>query len=130
MATFLGFAALASPVILALLLHIYRDVRGRARNARGVCYSCGRPYVAAEICVVNHHKGGTYVYCKRCGSRHELWKGIAVSVAAALGALTMFAYAMANHDADPLRSYLVAGIAFSILALVTLIGVRSASRKR
>jgi hypothetical protein len=61
----LGLSILFSPVILALLFHIFRDLRGKARNSHGECYSCGTPLSIAGFKTMSHHKGGIYTYCKR-----------------------------------------------------------------
>jgi hypothetical protein len=125
-----GLSILFSPAILALLFHIFRDARGKARNSRGECYSCGKHFSIAEHKVLSHHKGGIYSYCKRCGNRHELWNIIGGFAVLLAGAATLGIVSVSTFDTDPQKSWLLAGIALVIVVFVMLVTLRLITKKR
>lgn len=129
METAIAFTILISPILVILLFHSVRDARGKSRNASGACYSCGATLAIAGIKVLHHHKGGTYVYCQRCGDRHELWKGIAVSILALVGAAALGTAAVSTYERDVQQSLLLAGGALTIVAVVVAVARRHVTKK-
>ena len=125
-----GLSILFSPLILALLFHIFCYLRGKARNSRGECYSCGMPFSIAGHKVLSHHKGGIYSYCKRCGNRHELWKGIGGCAMLLAVVATLSIISVATFDTNPQKSWLLAGIALVIVIFIALIAVRYIAKAR
>lgn len=125
----IALTVLASPIIAALLVHIFRDVRGRSRNARGTCYSCGESLAIDGMRILHHHKGGTYLYCQRCGNRHELWKGIALSIMAFIGAATLGIVSVSSFERNPQQALLLAGIALLIVVFIVFLAIRYITTK-
>ncbi len=129
MGFFIFFFILISPIILALLIHIFRDLRGKARNIRQKCYSCGRPVSMTEYRIISHHRGGRYIYCEQCADRHELWSSIAVSIMALGVATTLIVLSISEFDTSPQKSFLFAGLASAIVVIVVLVAARYISKK-
>lgn len=73
---------ISAPVLAVLAVHIFRDVRGGARNRRGLCYACGKEEAHR---VVKHR----YRYCNRCASWHERAKALSIGVAISAFALVL-----------------------------------------
>lgn len=63
------FASLGVFPIVALVVQVFRDVRGKRRNARGVCYACGGSQTL--LLPVVHYKGNTFMYCIECMKRQD-----------------------------------------------------------
>lgn len=120
-------AIICFPAVL-LAVHIVRDVRGEARNKKGLCYSCGR--VHSPAVVVSHHRGGVYVYCSGCGKNHSAMKGIAVSAAALAGAIACAAIALAKWESEPLKAVVFGGIAASVFIVAVAAAVGYANRRK
>jgi hypothetical protein len=74
------------PVLAVLAVHIFRDVRGGARNRSGLCYACGKEEADQWVA---HHKGGRYRYCHRCASWHERAKALFIGVTISAFALVL-----------------------------------------
>ena len=127
MGHFLPLAVLASAVLMMLGIHIFRDVRGKARNRRGACYSCGKSESALRA--VSSRYGATYLYCSRCADRQALFMGVAGSIAALAGAATMAAKSLSIVEANVTGSALLAGGALLIVSLVLYGAVRYVSNR-
>lgn len=129
METAIAFTILISPILLILLVHIVRDVRGKSRNSSGACYSCGASLAVAGMRVLHHHKGGTYIYCQRCGDRHELSKGIVVSILALVGAAALGMAAVSTFESNAQQSLLLAVGALTIIAVVVAVAIKHVTKK-
>jgi len=101
---------LGSSVLVALVIHIFRDVRGKARNLRGACYSCGT--TESDLHAVIHTAGlygVAYLYCARCATRQTFFKVVATSIAISVGAVTMAVISLSIIEANPLGAISLAG---------------------
>lgn len=54
--------------IVGLVIQVWRDYRGKRRNANGRCYACGEPGLLWPL---PHYKGDTFNYCLPCTSRQR-----------------------------------------------------------
>lgn len=54
--------------IVGLIIQVWRDYRGKRRNAQGRCYACGE---LGFLLPLPHYKGATFNYCLRCTSRQQ-----------------------------------------------------------
>jgi hypothetical protein len=120
-------AAVATPVLVGLAVHVYRDIRGGIRNRSGRCYSCGTWDDAMEW--VHHHRGGSYKYCDRCRERHESTKRIAVFSALAAFLLVLGVGALSRTGIPFWVSVLVLGfVAVAVAAIGSLAFRRGSGR--
>lgn len=111
--------AISMPVLAALAVHIFRDVRGGARNKRGLCYACGNQ--EADVWVA-HHKGGRYRYCGRCASRHERAKALFVGVTISAFALVLGAGVLRTGTINTWSSLVILCLC-AIVLLAALYGI-------
>jgi hypothetical protein len=111
-------AAISSPVLAVLAVHIFRDIRGGMRNRQGRCYACG--VIDDSMEWVHHRRGGTYKYCDRCRERHGTSKRVAVS-AAVIAFLLVFAFGILSGRPVPLWLSIVV----LLVVVVSLAGIAS-----
>lgn len=68
--------------IVGLIIQVWRDYRGKRRNAQGRCYAWGE---SGLLWPLPHYKGATFNYCLPCTSRqHRISKVIGFVVAGIL----------------------------------------------
>ncbi|WP_411883342.1 hypothetical protein [Polaromonas sp. YR568] len=60
---FFVIGALGIFPVVALVVQIYRDSRGKKRNLAMRCYACES---AGHLLPVPHYKGDTFLYCLSC----------------------------------------------------------------
>lgn len=65
--------------IVGLIIQVWRDNRGKRRNAAGRCYACGG---AGFLWPVHHYKGATFNYCLPCTERQRRMSTVLGLVAA------------------------------------------------
>ncbi len=126
----IGFSVLISPVLLTLMVHIFRDICGKSRNKQGLCYSCAAPFFSNGFFIVHHRSGEAYAYCKRCRDRHELWKGIILCVMGLCIAATLALISISSFDANPQKSFIMAAIGLVLVLLIIFIAIRHISLRR
>lgn len=79
--------------LVALVVQVFRDVRGKRRNTRGSCYACGGSHT--PLLPVVHYKGNTFMYCFDCAERQEAlsrafgYLAVVVLIAAIVGWLLL-----------------------------------------
>lgn len=82
------FGALGVFPIIALVVQVYRDWRGKKRNLAMRCYACESGGV---LLPVPHYKGDTFLYCLACvKSQHKnqrifAWAAVCGIAAALVG---------------------------------------------
>ncbi|WP_431094823.1 hypothetical protein [Polaromonas aquatica] len=54
--------------IAGLIIQVWRDHRGKRRNAQGRCYACGG---SGFLLPLAHYKGATFNYCVACFQRQR-----------------------------------------------------------
>lgn len=54
--------------IVGLIIQVWRDRRGKRRNAQGRCYACGG---SGFLWPLPHYKGATFNYCLPCSQRQR-----------------------------------------------------------
>lgn len=84
---FLVITALGVFPVIALVMQVYRDSRGKKRNLAMRCYACDS---GGYLLPVPHYKGDTFLYCLPCTKRQrrsERVLGYAVLLVAAVGLL-------------------------------------------
>lgn len=54
--------------IVGLIIQVWRDRRGKRRNAQGRCYACGG---SGLLLPLPHYKGATFNYCLPCSQRQR-----------------------------------------------------------
>lgn len=62
------FGALGVFPLMALVVQVYRDRRGKKRNLALRCYACES---AGYLFPVPHYKGDTFLYCLPCVERQH-----------------------------------------------------------
>ncbi|CAN7286845.1 hypothetical protein [Polaromonas sp. LjRoot131] len=66
---FFVIAALGAFPVIALVVQVYRDSRGKKRNLAMRCYACDSN---GYLFPVPHYKGDTFLYCLSCvESQHK-----------------------------------------------------------
>lgn len=89
----LVIAALGVFPLVALVVQVFRDVRGKRRNLRGSCYACASS--RTPLLPIVHYKGNTFMYCVDCVKRQEAlsralgYLAVVVLTAAVVGWLTL-----------------------------------------
>ena len=71
--------------VIALVVQVYRDSRGKKRNLAMRCYACDS---GGYLLPVPHYKGDTFLYCLPCTKkqyRSERVLGYVVLLVAAVG---------------------------------------------
>lgn len=64
----LVIGGLAVLPIVGLIIQVWRDYRGKRRNAQGRCYACGE---LRFLWPLSHYKGATFNYCLPCTARQD-----------------------------------------------------------
>lgn len=54
--------------VIALVMQVYRDSRGKKRNRAMRCYACDS---SGLLFPVPHYKGDTFLYCTPCVEKHR-----------------------------------------------------------
>lgn len=65
--------------IVGLIIQVWRDHRGKRRNAQGRCYACGE---SGFLWPLPHYKGATFNYCLPCSQRQRRMSMVTGLVAA------------------------------------------------
>lgn len=89
----LVFVLLFGPPVALLFWHIWRDLRGGKRNQRGLCYACAKQIGPFNAGLLQHYRGGAYLYCGSCQLRHTIWFNavgmVALAAMVAIGVLLL-----------------------------------------
>jgi hypothetical protein len=68
--------------IAGLIIQVWRDRRGKRRNAQGMCYACGQ---SGLLLPLSHYKGDAFNYCLPCSARqHQISNVLGLIVAGVL----------------------------------------------
>lgn len=109
------------PVLSVLAVHIFRDIRGEARNKRGRCYACGREEADQWVA---HHGGGSYRYCHRCASRHQRAQAFAVGATISAFVLVLGVGVLRSGSINNWPSLAILGVCALVLLIVLYAIVR------
>jgi predicted permease len=85
-AAFFLIAALGVFPIIALVMQVYRDSRGKKRNQAMRCYACDS---SGYLFPVPHYKGDTFLYCLPCVERQHGSRRVLGYVAMAIIAVAL-----------------------------------------
>jgi hypothetical protein len=67
--------------VAGLIIQVWRDYRGKRRNAQGRCYACGQSGLLLPLI---HYKGEMFSYCLPCTTRQRRISTAVGFVAAAI----------------------------------------------
>jgi hypothetical protein len=91
---FFVIAALGAFPVIALVVQVYRDSRGKKRNLAMRCYACES---SGCLFPVPHYKGDTFLYCLPCVERQHKSRRVLGYVAMVIIAVVLVSWVLLSQ---------------------------------
>lgn len=93
-AAFFLITALGVFPVIALVVQVYRDSRGKKRNLAMRCYACDS---GGYLLPVPHYKGDTFLYCLPCTKRQHRSERVLGYVVLLVAAVSLVGWVVFSH---------------------------------